>query len=60
MGLGGRGRGGEKGGGGGGSLELEEDDILGRRNEGELGKLARRLVCDVTSAWKHPGNRGLC
>ena len=25
-----------------------------------MGKLARRLVCDLTSAWKHPGNRGLC
>lgn len=37
-----------------------KDDILGRKNEGEMGKLARRLVCDLTSAWKHPGNRGLC
>lgn len=42
------------------SWKRKKDDILGRRNEGEMGKLARRLVCDLTSAWKRPGNRGLC
>lgn len=42
------------------SWRRKKDDILGRRNEGEMGKLARRLVCDLTSAWKRPVNRGLC
>lgn len=42
------------------SWRKTKDDILGRRNEGEMVKLARRLVCDLTSAWKHPGNRELC